>query len=186
MTTPANTPQPCIPQTAAQALALYIHQTIRPDWHPTGLTTGIGHAARASTDPAAVAIASIQAASNPANRTPAVIQYPGPHWPAAAKPDRAAAPRTPCEEHDWEPAHTCRCCISDIKLGQRPADRLGKRHDPEPEPYAGRTKPGPGQPNTSTLRNDQGDPANSPENGTQDPGATPTVGATPKDTHDHP
>lgn len=187
MNTPANTPQPCITQTAAQALATYINATIRPDWHPRGLTTGIGHAATTSTDPTAVAIAAIQAAANPANRTPAVIQYPGPHWPTTATTPNQPGPRTPCEDHDWENATHCRACISDIKLGQRPADRLGKHHDvthrddSEAQPTASGTEPGRAAPNASTLGDDWGAMPQGPENGTQSLPATPTEGATPTD-----
>lgn len=123
-----DTPQPCINRTAAQALAHYIHTTIRPDWHPTGLTHHIGQAATTTTNPTHLAIAAINAANTPTNRTPAVIPLPGPHWPTPEAGDpRVARPARPCEDHPTFEAHNCRCCLADVKVGDRPRDRVGLR-----------------------------------------------------------
>lgn len=54
----------------------------------------------------------------------------GPHWTTTApKPAPGVLVRVPeCEDHIGETAATCRCCIADVKLGQRPAELIGKHH----------------------------------------------------------
>ena len=95
--------------TQAKALAALVHE-LRQDWDVTGILPPL-HAARNRSTPAGVAIAAIRAASDPSNRTPAVIALEGVHWrDAAPRPD---APRCAVLGHEHEVAHNCRACISD-------------------------------------------------------------------------
>lgn len=62
----------------ADKLAAFI-ASFRADWDPPGIKAALARA-RDRGDVATVAIAAIRAASEPSNRTPAVITHDGPHW----------------------------------------------------------------------------------------------------------
>lgn len=104
MTTTATT-TPSISRTAADALALMIHETIRPDWTISSTALHIGHAATTGRTAAEVTRAALAAAENLGNRSPAIIPAPGAHWGHASgteeteEEDRAEAtvdaPRKP-------------------------------------------------------------------------------------------
>lgn len=69
---------------------------------------------------------------SPAKLTPRFFpEAGGPHWTTTApKPAPGVLVRVPeCEDHTGEAAASCRCCVADVKLGQRPADMIGKRMD---------------------------------------------------------
>ena len=69
----------------ADAIALFIHDAVRPDWDVAGIVRALG-AARAKGTAGDVAVAAIRAAQNADNRTPGVIPLGGPHWAATAAP----------------------------------------------------------------------------------------------------
>lgn len=92
--------------------------SLRPDWGVTGIVTALEKVA-GSTDAALLTLALIHAATDPANRTPAIIHHPGPHWdkargtlppPAPPKPrtsrqvNNDTSPMCPNhpEVHDWQ------------------------------------------------------------------------------------
>lgn len=125
-------PNPSIPRHAAEALATYIHHTIRPDWGTLGITTAIGQAATTHTNPHTIATAALNAANTLTNRTPAVIPLPGPHWPTGPNPGvaQAGVQGPACEDHPEELARHCRGCLADVKVGDRPRDMVGLRLPP--------------------------------------------------------
>lgn len=105
MSTPTHTPPPHgrppvphdqrITAEAADTLASAL-QLIRPDWHHTGIYKALEqncpYAHRLD-----LAHALITAARIPANKTPAVINYPGPHWTAITPTGTiASAPPAQC------------------------------------------------------------------------------------------
>lgn len=102
--------------TQARALAALVHE-LRQDWDVTGILPPL-HAARNRSTPAGVAIAAIRAASDPSNRTPAVIAHEGVHWRDAAP--RADAPRCKVPGHEHEFAHNCRSCVGDRMAAMAP------------------------------------------------------------------
>lgn len=67
-----------ITDTEAQTLALLLSQ-MRPDWNPAGVLSLIKKNRDHHQFPA-LARAAVNAATNPNNRTPAVIFMPGSHW----------------------------------------------------------------------------------------------------------
>lgn len=72
----------------------------------------------------------------PAKRTPNLYTADGKHWTSTAT-EPTALPRQPaCEDHPEEPAHNCRCCWADHKVGQRPQSHIGKTYTPESEKAA--------------------------------------------------
>lgn len=77
--------------------------------------------------------AAINAALNPNIKSPSGIYLPGKHWDHPTKPRNTPQP-TPCQDHPTYDSHTCSCCWSDIKLGERPEHMLGKRMEPRPRP----------------------------------------------------
>lgn len=68
-------------------------------------------------------------------RTPNLYPLEGSHWnvvPPPAVPGQGPGARTRgpwCEDHPTFEAAHCACCIGDVKLGQRPQDKIGKRFD---------------------------------------------------------
>lgn len=65
---------------------------------------------------------------DPSCKTPAPIFSRGSHWPETARKSLPKPP--PCEDHDGESAHNCRCCTADTKAGIRPQTRIGKHWQP--------------------------------------------------------
>lgn len=121
----------------AEALAGILHQ-LRPEWGVPALMTLIGRNLQHPATYPQLTQAAVTAATrrNPDGahtaRTPAVIYQPGKHW--EAPPGEAPAtipPGPPCADHPTFEAHNCRCCWADIKAGTRPADLIGKHHEPE-------------------------------------------------------
>lgn len=84
----------------AEATATLI-ATLRPDWDHRGILAAIQTAAPRHTAPQ-IAIAAIHAATNPTNRTPAVIPLNGPHWNTGPTTGPADGP------HDRRPCVICR------------------------------------------------------------------------------
>lgn len=72
----------------------------------------------------------------PAKRIPDYYLEAGRHW-ASTAPDPEALPQgPPCQDHPTEPAHNCRSCWADHKVGQRPATHIGKHYTHESETAA--------------------------------------------------
>jgi hypothetical protein len=104
---------------ALTAIAELLHH-IRPDWDKPGILTHLDTARlRVGVTPATLAIAAIHAATNPTNRTPAVIPLDGEHWrnPAVTPHRNVAPPRRAdwCPSHIGEYADNCRGCAADTK-----------------------------------------------------------------------
>lgn len=114
---------------ATHLAALIEH--IRPDW-PSRQTIQLIGQHRTEHPLNRLAIAAIQAANEPTNRSPSIIFMPGKHWNI---PDHTPAgpPPDPCQDHPEEPAHNCRCCWADVKTGHRPQTHIGKHHEPQEE-----------------------------------------------------
>ncbi|MFF1382795.1 hypothetical protein ACFVWT_04440 [Arthrobacter sp. NPDC058288] len=112
-----------------RAIAYLLHE-IRPDWGIASLMSLIDKH-RDVPSLGALIIAAITKAMEPSCQTPAPIFRPGPHWPEKARPLLARA--APCEDHIGQDGYTCRSCHADVKAGIRPADRIGKHHEPESE-----------------------------------------------------
>jgi hypothetical protein len=66
-------------------------------------------------------------------RTPDIYPREGKHWTSTGAADWTPPKPTPCPDHIGEPSHACRCCHADVKAGIRPADLIGKHHEPESE-----------------------------------------------------
>lgn len=62
-------------------------------------------------------------------RTPNLYPATGKHWddtaPSTSTHIKVKMPQ--CEDHDGQDAHTCRACIVDIALGDRPEHLQGKK-----------------------------------------------------------
>lgn len=100
----------------ATTLAAFLHE-LRGDWDRPGIIAELGKA-RAMAPASDLAIAAVRAASDPNNRTPAVIGMEGAHWRGSAvAPKRTfvraetcgicSLPRNACElrwahDHDFE------------------------------------------------------------------------------------
>lgn len=95
----------------AEAIALDAHAT-RPEWGVAGIMTAL--LSVRDRDPQHVRDAALNAARNPANRTPAVIALDGEHWTLTA-PAKRARKATKCPKHDVEESSegVCRCCRAD-------------------------------------------------------------------------
>lgn len=82
-----------------KALARLIH-TLRADWDVDGIMSALGRAREAgkADDVRAIADASVAAALDARNRTPAVIPLAGPHWEArrATSPVRRVSQTETC------------------------------------------------------------------------------------------
>lgn len=76
-----------ITPTQARTLAELAHE-LRPDWDTQGIVAAI-YAARERGSNIDVCLATIRAAAEPTNRTPAVLKYDGSHW---REPERGTAP----------------------------------------------------------------------------------------------
>lgn len=112
-----------------RAIAYLLHE-IRPDWGIASLVSLIDKH-RDVPDLGPLIIAATTKAMEASCKTPAPIFHPGNHWPLAAK---AQLPRPqPCPDHIGQDGYTCRSCHADVKAGIRPADRIGKHHEPESE-----------------------------------------------------
>jgi len=78
-----------------------------------------------------IAAAAVNAARDPKVETPGCIFVDQRFWPPEAKAQLPKPP--PCEDHIGQDGYTCRSCHADVKAGIRPADRIGKHHEPESE-----------------------------------------------------
>jgi len=117
---------------------------MRPDWTPN--KPGIVLAKANDTDgfPAADfghcirALAAYATETHPdgsfVKRTPNVYPEHGRHWTTTAPDGHDAPPARPCGDHDTEPAHNCRSCLADVKVGDRHPNMIGKRTTPTVTP----------------------------------------------------
>jgi hypothetical protein len=119
-----------ITESQAKALAVMLHE-IRPRWSTPAMVKVFE---RNHTHPAPfadIAVAAVNAARDSKVETPGCIFTDPRFWPAEAK---AWAPKpAPCEDHIGKESHNCSSCWADVKAGIRPADRIGKHHEPESE-----------------------------------------------------
>lgn len=70
-------------------------------------------------------------------RAPDIYPRDGEHWTLTAPKGFEKPKGSPCEDHSWLEADTCRCCWADVKAGLRPRDAVGMHWAPpdtEPEP----------------------------------------------------
>lgn len=91
------------------AIAVLVH-ALRPDWDVRGIMAALAQCQ--DREPAALAIASVRAASTDSNRTPAVIPLAGPHWACdGTRPKRPDQPglNALCVKHARDP-RTCPWC----------------------------------------------------------------------------
>lgn len=81
-----------------------------------------------------IAVAAAAAANDDKVTSPGIIFIDTRFWPEPAKPKLPKPPA--CEDHPEQDAHNCRCCLADVKVGERPQEFIGKRlaHDSEPDP----------------------------------------------------
>lgn len=114
--------KPALTAPQAEALADLLHQ-LRPEWHRASIMAALREHYRHPAGFAAMAQAAVTAANNPTNRAPVSIFWDGPHWPQTARPARIV---DPCLAHPTEHRRTCRCCLADVKAGQRPRDKVGE------------------------------------------------------------
>ena len=120
-----------ITEKQAKMIAHVLHE-IRPSWGIEG-TLKVLERNKDHTAPFAdIMAAAVYAARDPSTQTPGRIFEVRIHWPATAKAHLPKPP--PCEDHIGQDGPTCRSCHADVKAGIRPADRVGKHHEPESEP----------------------------------------------------
>lgn len=124
MTTSITRPQ-------ADALAALIHE-LRPEWGIPGIVKAL-HDARDRGDAYAVTVAAIHAASDLANRTPAVIAMPGAHWVKGKAPDSDQIRFERCSRpgHTSFPATNCGACRADRIGTDGPSDPPTSHVDPD-------------------------------------------------------
>lgn len=121
-------------QELTERQATYLSHTIheiRNDWPVPSLMSLFGQN-RDITCFGALVVAAATKAMDPTCRTPAPIFHPGDHWPGQSRARLSAGP--PCQDHETESAHNCRCCWSDVRAGQRPRSFIGKHHIPQQGP----------------------------------------------------
>ena len=92
--------------------------SLRPDWGQTGIMAALARNHQKA--PAHIlAIALVNIAVNPAARTPALLDYEGPHWDHARGTILTAKPRPPvaadtndpwCEDHNQHRLSNCPAC----------------------------------------------------------------------------
>lgn len=124
----------------ASLVAHTLHQ-IRPEWGIQSLMTILGNNRNVPSFGALI-LAATTKALDPTCKTPAPIFHPGDHWPETAKAH--LPPPAPCQDHDTEPAHNCRSCLADVKVGDRPPTHIGKRWNADPtvgEPHPNHADP---------------------------------------------
>jgi hypothetical protein len=119
-----------ITERQAQMLAHVLHE-VRPSWGIEGTTKVFERHKDHPAPFADILAAAVAAARDPDTQTPGRIFQVSIHWPERARHKLPPAP--PCEDHIGQDGHTCRSCHGDVKAGIRPADRIGKHHEPESE-----------------------------------------------------
>lgn len=122
---------PSITREQAVHLATVLHD-MRPRWSTESIVTLIGRNLETIPGFNQLAEAAIKVANDPTKNTPAVIFMDGEHWNHTTSSYRPP-PGPPCEDHDTEPAHNCRCCWGDVKAGYRPETHIGKHYEPTEE-----------------------------------------------------
>jgi hypothetical protein len=119
-----------ITERQAQMLAHVLHE-VRPAWGIDGMLKVFE---RHKDHPAKfgdILAAAVAAARDPETSTPGRIFQVSIHWPEKVRPKLPPAP--PCQDHIGQDGPTCRSCHADVKAGIRPADMIGKHHEPESE-----------------------------------------------------
>lgn len=123
-----------ITQQQAHMLASVLHE-IQPRWSIPATMKVLGDHHMHPAPFGDLVYAMLQAARDPKVSTPGIVYVDSRFWP---EPEKAPVPKPPpCEDHPYENSVNCRCCWSDVKVGIRPADAVGKHWEvvgPEPEP----------------------------------------------------
>lgn len=120
---------------------------MRPDWtankpgillRQTNESGGLPHAQDFGHAIRALAVYATETSPDgrPAKRTPNLYPADGRHWTTTATEPGALPQGPPCEDHPEEQASNCRCCWADVRVGDRPRNRIGKHHTPESETTA--------------------------------------------------
>jgi hypothetical protein len=100
-------------------------EAMRPDWQYAGILHALG-AARLKAHKWTVASAAITAASDEANRTPAVIPLDGRHWPVMEAPRTPPKPKRPeLTEEEREAAHRQYLAAAALLAGREPRCHCG-------------------------------------------------------------
>lgn len=116
-----------------------IIKLMRPDWSRNPIDKILSEANQGEGIPAHDFEHALRAAAHYATmtepnggylkRTPNLYINTGKHWDATApeKSNHSRVKMPQCEDHDGQDAHTCRACITDIALGDRPEHLQGKK-----------------------------------------------------------
>lgn len=117
---------------------------MRPDWTPNKPENVLIRANEGPGFPAANfghcirALANYATETNPdgtfVKRTPNLYPEHGRHWTSTASEEHQAPDAPKCQEHDTEPAHNCRSCLADVKVGDRHPSMIGKSMRPANTP----------------------------------------------------
>lgn len=123
----------------ARALAALV-ATLRPDWDAPGVLAAL-RTARTKGTADQLAHAAINAATNTANRTPAVIALDGPHWSTVRPVETRGGDYDRCQVpgHQQWPAWHCAGCRADARAADHPRETTPEPVDVGPGPELART-----------------------------------------------
>lgn len=123
----------------ARALAALV-AALRTDWDVPGIRKALWDA-RGKGTPDQLAHAAINAATNTANRTPAVIGLDGPHWSTTRPVETRGADYARCQVpgHQQWPAWHCAGCKADARAIPEPRQPAPEPVDVGPGPELART-----------------------------------------------
>lgn len=117
-----------ITEKQARLTAHVLHE-IRPSW---GIDATMKVLERNADHPAPFAdilAAAVMAARDPETLTPGRVFQVQVHWPEEV---RKRLPRAAeCPDHVGKDAPNCASCWADVKVGDRPADMIGKHYVPQ-------------------------------------------------------
>lgn len=104
---------------------------LRPAWNRTKILELLQENRNNPTPYGLILQACITYANDPAKQTPQFLFQSGRHWDSVSTPGTAISrpPADPCEDHDGEPKHSCKCCRADVLAGIRPKTHIGIHWD---------------------------------------------------------
>ena len=120
----------------ARALASLLHE-MRRGWSIPSMMTLLSKNHDHPASFAEIVIAATTAANDDKVTSPGIIFIDQRFWPEPAKPKLPKPP--PCLDHPEQDAHNCRCCLADVKVGDRPQELIGKHMEPEYVPNPNET-----------------------------------------------
>lgn len=123
----------------ARALAALV-AALRPDWDAPGVLAALRDGRTKGTADQ-LAHAAINAAMDPANRTPAVIALDGSHWASVRPVETRGAKFDRCTRpgHEQWPAWHCAGCRADARAADSPRETTPEPVDVGPGPELART-----------------------------------------------